>query len=325
MVALITGLSGQDGYYLARLLHERGADVWGTSRSATLPQDLGFARLIQIADYGDQKRLEQAISAANPDEVYHLAAQSSVAASWEEPVATAEITGLGTLRLLEAVRNVAPSARVFIASSSEIFGEPERAPQDEQTAIRPTSPYGAAKAFAHHLAAIYRQRYDLFIAIGILYNHESPRRAGAFVTQKIVHGAVAIARGQQGELRLGNLEARRDWGFAGDYVRAMHLMLQQPAPGDYVVATGETHSVRDWCELAFGHVGLDYREFVVSDQQFWRPAEAVPLVGDPAKARQELSWSATTSFDELVIAMVDAEINRPRHNEASDAKSGDAF
>src|SRR5215208_1826076 len=271
MVAFITGITGQDGYYLARHLHQLGAEVWGTSRAAILPQELNFARLVPIADYTDQKRLERAIAAANPDEIYHLAAQSSVAASWEDPVATIDITGLGTLRLLEAVRSVAPTARVFVASSSEIFGDPVRAPQDEQTAIRPTSPYGAAKVFAHHVAAIYRRRYDFFIAIGILYNHESPRRARSFVTQKIVQGAVAIARGQQAELRLGNLDALRDWGFADDYVRAMHLMLQQPEPGDYVVATGETHSVRDWCKFAFARVGLDYREYVVRDQQFWRP------------------------------------------------------
>jgi GDPmannose 4,6-dehydratase len=311
MVAFITGITGQDGYYLARHLHQLGAEVWGTSRAAILPQELNFARLVPIADYTDQKRLERAIAAANPDEIYHLAAQSSVAASWEDPVATIDITGLGTLRLLEAVRSVAPTARVFVASSSEIFGDPVRAPQDEQTAIRPTSPYGAAKAFAHHVAAIYRRRYDFFIAIGILYNHESPRRARSFVTQKIVQGAVAIARGQQAELRLGNLDALRDWGFAGDYVRAMHLMLQQPEPGDYVVATGETHSVRDWCKFAFARVGLDYREYVVRDQQFWRPPEAVPLVGDPTKARQVLGWSATTSLSDLVTIMVEAESSRP--------------
>ena len=311
MVAFITGITGQDGYYLARHLHQLGAEVWGTSRAAILPQELNFARLVPIADYTDQKRLERAIAAANPDEIYHLAAQSSVAASWEDPVATIDITGLGTLRLLEAVRSVAPTARVFVASSSEIFGDPVRAPQDEQTAIRPTSPYGAAKALAQHVAAIYRRRYDFFIAIGILYNHGSPRRARSFVTQKIVQGAVAIARGQQAELRLGNLDALRDWGFAGDYVRAMHLMLQQPEPGDYVVATGETHSVRDWCKFAFARVGLDYREYVVRDQQFWRPAEAVPLVGDPTKARQVLGWSATTSLSDLVAIMVEAELSRP--------------
>src|SRR5215204_576315 len=311
MVALITGITGQDGFYLARLLRQLGTAVWGTTRSTCLPQDLDFAGMVQIADFTDQNRLERLIEEVDPDEIYHLAAQSSVAASWEDPVATAEITGLGTLRLLEAVRNVAPGARVFVASSSEIFGDPVRAPQDEQTAIRPTSPYGAAKAFAHHVAAIYRRRYDFFIAIGILYNHESPRRARSFVTQKIVQGAVAIARGQQAELRLGNLDALRDWGFAGDYVRAMHLMLQQPFPGDYVVATGETHSVRDWCKFAFARVGLDYREYVVRDQQFWRPPEAVPLVGDPTKARQVLGWSATTSLSDLVAIMVEAELSRP--------------
>jgi GDPmannose 4,6-dehydratase len=311
MGALITGITGQDGYYLARYLHQLGTEVWGTSRAAILPQELDFARLVPIADYTDQKRLEQAIAAANPDEIYHLAAQSSVAASWEDPAATIDITGLGTLRLLEAVRSVAPTARVFVASSSEIFGDPDRAPQDERTSIRPTSPYGAAKAFAHHVATIYRRRYDFFIAIGILYNHESPRRARSFVTQKIVQGAVAIARGHQAELRLGNLDALRDWGFADDYVRAMHLMLQQPEPGDYVVATGETHSVRDWCKFAFARVGLDYREYVVRDQQFWRPAEAVPLVGDPTKARQVLGWSATTLLSDLVAIMVEAELSRP--------------
>ena len=310
MVALITGITGQDGYYLARLLHECGVEVWGTTRSATAPDDLHFARVVQIADFTDQQRLEQAIAASNPDEIYHLAAQSSVAASWDEPVATGDITGLGTLRLLEAVRNVAPAARVFIASSSEVFGTPAHAPQNELTAIRPTSPYGAAKAFAHHVAAMYRQRYDHFIAIGILYNHESPRRPSSFVTRKIVQGAVAIARGHQSELRLGNLDARRDWGFAGDYVRAMRLMLQQPTPGDYVIATGETHAVRDWCEIAFGHVGLDYRQYVISDRRFWRPAEEVPLVGNIAKAKDELGWSPTTAFDDLVTSMVQAEINR---------------
>jgi GDPmannose 4,6-dehydratase len=322
MGALITGITGQDGYYLARLLHQLGTDAWGTTRSATPPQDLDFARIVQIADYADQQRLERVIVEANPDEIYHLAAQSSVAASWEDPVATADITGLGTLRLLEAVRNVAPAARVFVASSSEIFGEPAHAPQDEQTAICPTSPYGAAKAFSHHVATMYRQRYGLFIAIGILYNHESPRRPPSFVTQKIVQGAVAIARGQQTELHLGNLDARRDWGFAGDYVRAMRLMLQQPEPGDYVVATGETHAVRDWCELAFSLVGLDYRTYVVSDQQFWRPAEAIPLMGNGNKARAALHWVPTTSFQELVTTMVEAEIDPNDQRSAFNSSAG---
>ena len=308
MVALITGITGQDGYYLARLLHELGTEVWGTTRSATAPDDLPFAKLVQVPDFTDQQRLEQAIAAANPDEIYHLAAQSSVAASWDDPVATGEITGLGTLRLLEAVRKVAPAARVFVASSSEIFGDPVHAPQDERTAISPTSPYGAAKAFAHHVAAMYRQRYALFIAIGILYNHESPRRPASFVTQKIVQGAVAIARGDQSQLRLGNLEARRDWGFAGDYVRAMQLMLQRPEPGDYVIATGQTHAVRDWCEAAFARVGLDYQAYVVSDPAYWRPAEPIPLVGDFSKAQNTLGWAPSVSFDELVNLLVAADL-----------------
>lgn len=310
MVALITGFAGQDGYYLARLLHERGSEVWGTTRAASALPELEYVRLIQIADAADQAALEWAIATANPDEIYHLAAQSSVVASWDDPVATAEITGLGTLRLLEAVRRVAPAACVFLASSSEVFGNPDRAPQDECTRTAPVSPYGAAKAFAQQMATIYRQHHGLFVAVGILYNHESPRRPDTFVSQKIVRGAVAISRGEQIELRLGNLEARRDWGFAGDYVRAMHLMLQQPEPSDYIIATGESHSVREWCDLAFSHVGLDYRDHVIIDAAFWRPAETVPLIGDPSKARRELGWSATTSFADLVRGMVEAELER---------------
>lgn len=310
MVVLITGITGQDGYYLAKLLHERGREVWGTTRSmGTLP-GLEFARLVQIEDVSDQMALERAIAAASPEEIYHLAAQSSVVASWDDPIATAEITGLGTLRLLEAARRVTPAARIFVASSSEVFGSPGRTPQDECTKIAPVSPYGAAKAFAQQMATIYRQRHGLFVAVGILYNHESPRRPESFVTQKIVRGAVAIARGKQTELRLGNLDTRRDWGFAGDYVHAMSLMLQQPTPADYVIATGESHSVRDWCELAFALVGLDYRDHVVSDAEFWRPAEPVPLIGDPSKAQRELGWSATTSFADLVRRMVEAELER---------------
>jgi GDPmannose 4,6-dehydratase len=310
MVALITGITGQDGYYLAKFLNEGGNEVWGTTRSDGALPGLEFARLIQIEDIADQEALERAIATAKPDEIYHLAAQSSVIASWDDPIATAEITGLGTMRLLEAARRVAPEARVFVASSSEVFGNPERAPQDECTRIAPVSPYGAAKAFAQQMATIYRQHHGLFVAVGILYNHESPRRPESFVTQKIVRGAVAISRGEQTELRLGNLEARRDWGFAGDYVRAMHLLLQQSTPGDHVIATGESHSVREWCELAFAHVGLDYRDHVVSDAAFWRPAEPVPLIGDASKARRELGWSATTAFADLVRGMVEAERER---------------
>jgi GDPmannose 4,6-dehydratase len=308
--ALITGITGQDGAYLANELHTRGVEVWGTSRRDTVPDELPFANVISIPETAHPARLSQVLATAQPDEIYHLAAQSSVTASWDDPLATAEVTGVGTLRLLETVREIAPSARTFIASSSEIFGDPERAPQDEQTPIRPVSPYGAAKAFAHHLAAIYRRRYGLFVAVGILYNHESPRRPASFVSQKIVAGAVAIAQGRERELRMGNLEARRDWGFAGDYVRAMRLMLCQPAPDDYIIATGETHTVREFCELAFASLGLDYRGYVVSDPHFWRPASAVPLVGEPGKARRQLGWAATTSFADLVQMMVEAELAR---------------
>jgi GDPmannose 4,6-dehydratase len=307
VVALITGITGQDGFYLANLLRGEGDEVWGMTRRGTLPPDLAFVRPTPPGDIRDQATIERAIKVAAPDEIYHLAAQSSVAASWSDPTHTGEITGLGTARLLEAVGQIVPTARVFLASSSEIFGLPDTAPQNESTPIRPVSPYGAAKAYSHHLASIYR-RHGLFVAAGILYNHESPRRPKSFVTRKITQGAVSIARGEQSELRLGNLEARRDWGFAGDYVRAMRLMLQQPEPGDYVVATGETHSVRDFCETAFARVGLDYQAYVVSDPAYWRPAEPIPLVGDFSRAQNTLGWAPSVSFDELVNLLVAADL-----------------
>jgi GDPmannose 4,6-dehydratase len=307
VVALITGITGQDGFYLANLLRGEGDEVWGMTRRGTLPPDLAFVRPTPPGDIRDQATIERAIKVAAPDEIYHLAAQSSVAASWSDPTHTGEITGLGTARLLEAVGQIVPTARVFLASSSEIFGLPDTAPQNESTPIRPVSPYGAAKAYSHHLASIYR-RHGLFVAAGILYNHESPRRPKSFVTRKITQGAVSIARGEQSELRLGNLEARRDWGFAGDYVRAMRLMLQQPEPGDYVVATGETHSVRDFCEAAFARVGLDYQAYVVSDPAYWRPAEPIPLVGDFSRAQNTLGWAPSVSFDELVNLLVAADL-----------------
>jgi GDPmannose 4,6-dehydratase len=307
-VALITGISGQDGVYLAPYLRELGTDVWGLTRSGAMPPDLTFVRSAPATDMRDQVGLDRAIAAVAPDEIYHLAAQTSVGASWDDPVGTGDVTGLGTVRLLEAVRRHAPSARVFVASSSEVFGVPEHSPQDERTPICPASPYGAAKAYAHHLARTYRRRHGLYIAIGILYNHESPRRPLAFVTRKITTGAAAISRGEQQELRLGNLEAQRDWGFAGDYVRAMHLMLQQSEPDDFVVATGEAHTVREWCERAFARVGLDYRQFVRSDPALWRPAEPVPLVGHNSKAQEVLGWSPSMSFPELVNLLVDADL-----------------
>jgi GDPmannose 4,6-dehydratase len=307
VVALITGITGQDGFYLANLLRGEGDEVWGLTRRGTLPPDLAFVRPTPPGDIRDQATIERAIKVAAPDEIYHLAAQSSVATSWSDPTHTGEITGLGTARLLEAVGQIVPKARIFLASSSEIFGLPDTAPQNESTPIRPVSPYGAAKAYSHHLASIYR-RHGLFVAAGILYNHESPRRPKSFVTRKITQGAVSIARGEQSELRLGNLEARRDWGFAGDYVRAMRLMLQQPEPSDYVVATGETHSVRDFCETAFARVGLDYQAYVVSDPAYWRPAEPIPLVGDFSRAQDTLGWAPSVSFDELVNLLVAADL-----------------
>jgi GDPmannose 4,6-dehydratase len=311
-VALITGIAGQDGHYLAELLHAAGVEVWGATPTGRAPAALPFVRMAPPAEVRDQAALERAVAAARPDQVYHLAAQSSVGESWADPAATGDVTGLGTARLLEAVRREAPAARVFVASSSEVFGEPERAPQDESTPIRPVSPYGAAKAYAHHLARIYRRRYGLRVAVGILYNHESSRRPASFVTRKITRGAAAIARGEQRELRLGNLDARRDWGFAGDYARAMALMLDldHPEPDEFVVATGETHTVREWCELAFARVGLDYRQFIVGDPALWRPAEPVPLVGDSSKARRLLGWAPSLSFPELVHLMVDADLAR---------------
>src|SRR5215212_8761874 len=307
VVALITGITGQDGFYLANLLRGEGDEVWGLTRRGTLPPDLAFVRSTPPGDVRDQASIERAIKVTAPNEIYHLAAQSSVAESWSDSTHTGEVTGLGTARLLDAVGQIAPKARIFLASSSEIFGLPDSAPQNESTPIRPVSPYGAAKAYSHHLASVYR-RHGLYVAAGILYNHESPRRPESFVTRKITKGAVSIARGNQSELRLGNLEARRDWGFAGDYVRAMHLMLQQPEPGDYVVATGQTHSVRDFCEAAFARVGLDYQAYVVSDPAYWRPAEPIPLVGDFSRAQNTIGWAPSVSFDGLVNLLVAADL-----------------
>ncbi len=308
VVALVTGIGGQDGWYLAHHLRDLGTEVWGATRGSAAPPGLPFVRLTPPADLRDGASLERAVVAAQPDEVYHLAAQSSVGASWDDPVGTGDVTGLGTLRLLEAVRRIAPAARVFVPSSSEVFGEPARAPQDETTPIRPVSPYGAAKAYAQQAAAMYRRRHGLFVAIGILYNHESPRRPPVFLSRKVTSGAAAIARGEQTELRLGNLEARRDWGFAGDYVRAMPLMLRSPAPDEYVIATGETHAVREWCEAAFARVGLDWRDYVVVDPSLWRPTEPMPLTGDASKAHQRLGWAPTVPFPALVDLMMDAEL-----------------
>jgi GDPmannose 4,6-dehydratase len=301
--ALITGITGQDGWYLAQLLRQHGIEIWGSARNGQMPAELDFVHAAPPADLMDQESLNALVSRVQPDEVYHLAAQSSVAASWDDPVGTADVTGLGTARLLESIRLHAPDARVFIAVSSEIFGEPDHSPQNEQTPIRPVSPYGAAKAYSMHVARSYRQRRGMFVACGILYNHESPRRPLSFVSRKITAGAAAIARGEQTELRLGNLDAVRDWGFAGDYVRAMYLMLQQEEPDDFVIATGEGHTVREFCELAFNAVDLDYQDHVVSDPAYWRPAEPVPLIGDASKAARSLGWSSTVDLPGLVTRL----------------------
>jgi GDPmannose 4,6-dehydratase len=306
--SLITGATGQDGFYLATLLRDEGHEVWAATRRGGGVPDLPWVQPAPPIDLRDGASLDAAVAAAAPDEVYHLAAQTSVGQSWDEPIETGDATGLGAARVLEAVRRQAPAARVFLASSSEIFGEPERSPQNEATPIRPVSPYAVAKAYAHQMAHLYRARHGLFVAVGILYNHESPRRPPSFVSRKITNGAVAIARGAATELRLGNLEAIRDWGFAGDTVRAMRLMLLADEPDNFVVATGVAHSVRDWCEAAFRRVGLDYRDYVVSDPAFWRPEGPVPLVGDARRAREILGWRPTVDFDDLVGMLVEADL-----------------
>ena len=285
--------------------------MWGLTRGGGMLPDMDFVHPTPAADIRDQAALDSVLSTVAPSAVFHLAAQSSVSASWEDPAGTAEVTGLGTTRLLDAVQRLAPAARVFVASSSEIFGHPDEAPQTETTPMHPITPYGAAKAYAQYMTSSYRLHYGLFVATGILFNHESPRRPPEFVTQKIVRGAVAIARGEQDRLVLGNLEARRDWGYAGDYVRAMALMtLDNDIAADFVVATGETHAVRDWCEIAFRRVGLDWADHVVSDASLHRPDEPAELVGDPGKAAKLLGWTAHVSFTELVNLMVDAELER---------------
>lgn len=309
--ALITGISGQDGYYLAHVLAQRGFEVWGVSRGESLPSDLLFVHPTPPADLRDQDTVDRVISAVDPSVIFHLAAQSSVSQSWNDPVGTAEVTGVGTARVLDAVHRLAPSARVFVASSSEIFGRPERSPQSEMTRILPISPYGTAKAYAHYIASCYRSHNGLFVATGILFNHESPRRPPAFVTQKIVRSAVAIARGEQAQLVLGDIEVRRDWGFAGDFANAMAIMtLDYHEPTDFVVATGQSHAVREWCEIAFAHVGLNWADFVVSDASLWRLDEPSEIVGDPAKAEELLAWERSLSFAELVKLMTDAELKR---------------
>ncbi len=313
--ALITGVTGQDGSYLAELLLEKGYEVYGMTRRASTENLERIGHLVDRVtliqgDLLDPPSLDSALREAQPHEVYNLAAQSFVPTSWNQPVLTAEFTAVGVTRVLEAVRAVDAEIRFYQASSSEMFGKVREVPQTELTPFHPRSPYGVAKAYGHHITVNYRESYDLFAVSGILFNHESPRRGLEFVTRKISDGVARIKHGLAEELRLGNLDARRDWGFAGDYVEAMWLMLQQDEPSDYVVATGEEHSVREFVEIAFERVGLDPDKHVVVDPRFLRPAEVDHLVGDASKARRELEWAPRTSFRELVELMVDADLER---------------
>ncbi len=313
--ALITGITGQDGSYLAEHLLARGYQVVGVVRRTSRHAGERIEHLLDriqlvTADLLDQHSLTQAIGEARPDEVYNLAAQSFVPTSFAQPVLTGEFTGLGVTRILEAIRLACPTARFYQASSSEMFGKVVETPQHERTPFYPRSPYGVAKVYGHWITVNYRESYGLFAVSGILFNHESPRRGIEFVTRKVTDGAARISLGLASELRLGNLEARRDWGFAGDYVDAMWRMLQQPEPRDYVIGTGETHSVAELAEVAFARVGLDWRKYVLSDPAHLRPAEVDILVADASRARAELGWAPRVSFQELVEMMVDADVAR---------------
>lgn len=310
--ALITGIGGQDGSYLAELLLDKGYEVLGVVRGPGRLPNLDTLRdRVSLAEASllDRDSLVSLFAEFEPNEVYNLAAPSFVPSSWRMPVMTAEFAAVGATTMLEAIRTAAPSARFYQASSSEIFGRPPHKPQDEQTPLHPVTPYGVAKAYAHFITGSYRERYGLHVSSGILYNHESPRRPVEFVTRKIAHAAASIRSGLSSTIALGNLDACRDWGFAGDYVRAMWLMLQQDEPGDYVIATGVAHSVRDLVERAFERVGLDWRDHVRSDESLQRGKEELfDLVGNPAKAREQLGWEAEVGFDELVDLMVDADL-----------------
>lgn len=325
--ALITGITGQDGSYLAEFLLSKGYTVIGMSRRTST---LNFERIAHFqdditliqGDLHDQSSLVSILEEYNPQEVYNLGAQSFVPTSWQQAVLTAEVTAVGVLRILEAIRQVNPRIRFYQASSSEMFGKVVEVPQKESTPFYPRSPYGVAKVYGHWITVNYRESYNLFTSSGILFNHESPRRGFEFVTRKISRGAAAIKLGLADKLSLGNLEAQRDWGFAFDYVRAMWLMLQQDQPSDFVIGSGETHSVKEFCEIAFGCLDLDYREYVVQDPKFYRPAEVDLLISDPSRARKILQWEPSVTFRELVEMMVQADIQQLSnlHKEATEPK-----
>lgn len=321
--ALITGITGQDGSYLTELLLAKGYTVYGlVQRSATDPYDNIRHLLDQVqiiaGDLSDSSSLLRAVDQSAPDEVYNLAAQSFVKSSFDVPEMTGDVTGVGVTRILEAIRTVKPDARFYQASSSEMFGKVVETPQKETTPFYPRSPYGVAKLYGHWMTINYRESYGLFACSGILFNHEGPRRGYEFVTQKIASTVAYIKEGLAKELRLGNLEAKRDWGHAKDFVRAMHLMLQQDKPTDYVIGTGETHSVQEFCEVAFGHVGLNWQDYVVQDERFMRPAEVDVLLADASKAKRELGWEPEVSFEALAKTMVDAALEKIARQRAGD-------
>ena len=319
--ALITGITGQDGSYLAELLLEKGYEVFGLVRRSST---VNFERIGHLqdqielisGDLLDQKSLVSALQAARPQEVYNLGAQSFIPVSWEQPMLTGEITGLGVTRLLEAIRTCDENIRFYQASTSELFGKAQETPQNEQTAFYPRSPYGVSKLYAHWITINYRESYGLFACTGILFNHESPRRGREFVTRKITHGVARIKCGLDQELRLGDLAPRRDWGYAGDFVRAMWMMLQQDEPDDYVIATGTSRTIGEFCEVAFAHAGLDWRQYVVLDERFLRPAEVYTLLGDATKAREKLGWEPEVGFEEMVRQMVDCDLEQVAHQSA---------
>jgi len=313
--ALITGITGQDGSYLAELLLDKGYEVYGIVRRLSTPNITRIEHItdritLLEGDLTDQSSLNVAMQTAQPDEVYNLAAQSFVATSWNQPVLTGDVTGLGTVRVLEAVRHFCPDAKFYQASSSEMLGAAEEIPQNEKTKFRPRSPYAVAKVYGYYATVNYRESYNMFCCNGILFNHESPRRGIEFVTRKITDGVARIHHGLAKELRLGNLDAKRDWGYAGDYVKAMWLMLQQKEPDDYVIASGKSHSVKEFVEEAFKEVDLDWQEYVKMDERFMRPADVPELRGDALKAREKLGWKPETSFEELVKMMVRADMER---------------